>query len=58
MEFLKEFQQCGFGVVITSDCHDKNFLDCYYSEAEEMISAAGFRSKWILTDHGFVEVAL
>ena len=58
MEFLKEFQQCGFGVVITSDCHDKNFLDYYYPEAEEMISAAGFRSKWILTDHGFVEVAL
>lgn len=58
MEFLQEFQKLGFGVLITSDCHDRNDIDCYFSEAEELLAAAGFRSKWILTDHGFVEVAL
>ncbi len=58
MEFLKEFHRCGFGVVITSDCHDKNFIDCFYEEAESLIAEAGFRSKWILTGDGFQEVAL
>ena len=58
MEFLKEFNRCGFGAVITSDCHDKNFLDCFYDEAEQMLKAAGFQSKWILTEKGFTEVGL
>ena len=58
MEFLKEFHRLGFGVVITSDCHDKNFIDCFYDEAEALISAAGFKSKWILTENGFKEVGL
>ena len=58
MEFLKEFNCLGFGVVITSDCHDKNFIDCFYNEAEMLISNAGFKSKWILTDNGFKEVGL
>ena len=58
MEFMQEFCRCGFGVVITSDCHDKNAIDCCYDQAEALIAQAGFRSKWILTDCGFKEVAL
>lgn len=58
MEFLREFNRCGFGVVLTSDCHDKDFLDCYYDEAQALIAEAGFKSKWILTGEGFREVAL
>lgn len=58
MEFLKEFKNCGFGVVITSDCHDRNFIDCFYDEAHALSSAAGFKTKWILTDNGFTEVEL
>lgn len=58
MEFLKEFHRCGFGVVITSDCHDKHFIDCFYPEAEQLLAQAGFTSKWILTDNGFQEVEL
>lgn len=57
-EFLKEFQRLGFGVVITSDCHDKNFIDCHFTEAEELIRAVGFKTKWILTDDGFKEIEL
>lgn len=58
MEFLKEFRRLGFGVVLTSDCHDRRFVDCGFRQAEELISAAGFETKWILTDNGFQEVAL
>lgn len=55
MDFLKEFKNCGFGVIITSDCHDKNFIDCYYNESKEILKAAGFNTHFILTNNGFVE---
>lgn len=58
IEFLKEFHRCGFGAVITSDCHDKQYLDCYYREATQLLQETGFRTKWILTEEGFREVAL
>ena len=58
MDFLREFNRCGFGAVITSDCHDRNFIDCFFEEAEEMLRTAGFRSKWILTGDGFKEVGI
>ncbi len=58
MEFLKEFKDCGFGAVITSDCHDKNYIDCYYKEMRELLLAAGFKSHFVLTENGFVEESL
>ena len=57
-EFLSEFQKCGFGAVITSDCHDKNHIDCYFEEARQMLIDAGFKSRFILTDDGFKEVTV
>lgn len=58
MAFLKEFCKQGFGVVVTSDCHDKNFIDCHFEQARELILSAGFRTQWVLTDNGFMEVLL
>lgn len=58
LEFLKEFKRLGFGAVISSDCHDKTFLDCHFDGAREFLRAAGFESRWILTDLGFREVRL
>ena len=57
-EFLKEFKECGFGAVITSDCHNKDFLDCHFKEARELLISNGFKSIWILTNNGFKEVGL
>lgn len=39
-EFIKEFKKCGFGAIITSDCHNKDFIDCYYEEARERLLTA------------------
>lgn len=58
MEFLKEFNRLGFGAVITSDCHDKNFIDCHFEGAKSLLEAVGFKSKWILTENGFKEIGL
>ncbi len=57
-EFLKEFNRQGFGAVITSDCHNKSYLDCYYKEARELLLSAGFKTIWKLTDDGFKETEI
>ena len=58
MEFIKEFRKCGFGAVISSDCHNKDFLDCCFEESRLLLQEAGFTTRWIFTDNGFKEVAL
>jgi len=55
---LKLLLEKGFGAVITSDCHDKRFLDCHYEEAVALLREAGFKSQFYLTPRGFEEVAL
>lgn len=56
--FLREFANCGFGAVISSDCHDRTMLDYAFEEVRELMAFAGFRTRWILTDNGFEEVTL
>lgn len=58
IEFLRAFKECGFGAVISSDCHNKDFLDCQFDSARELLHTVGFKSRWILTDDGFKEVEL
>ena len=58
IDFLKEFRASGFGALITSDCHNKNFVDCHFDESCELLREAGFKSRFILTNNGFEEVAL
>lgn len=55
---LKEMKELGFGAVITSDCHNRAFLDCGYDDARARLLAAGFREIYILTEKGFVPTAL
>ena len=58
MEFIREFCECGFGAVLSTDCHNKAYLDTYFKEARQMLGEAGFTTRWILTDGGFKEVEL
>lgn len=58
LDILREFKACGFGAVISSDCHNKDLLDHSFAEAEQLLLEAGFCSKYILTDKGFQEVRL
>ena len=55
---IKELKNLGFGVVITSDCHDKRMIDCGFDDAAELLRSCGFKEKYILTDEGFKAVAL
>lgn len=55
---IKEFKKQGFGVVLTSDCHDGNMLDCCFSESVELLKSCGYNEKYILTGNGFKAVKL
>jgi histidinol-phosphatase (PHP family) len=57
-ELLIRLRECGFGATISSDCHNKAFVDYGFDEAAEYLRSAGFNSKFVLTENGFEEVAL
>lgn len=58
MDILKLLREQGFGTVISSDCHDKRYIDYAYDDATALLGACGYRSKFILNGHTFEEVAL
>lgn len=55
---LCEFKRLGFGAVISSDCHNGEFLDCYYREAEQLLRKCGYNEIYILTKDGFIPVEI
>ena len=58
LEILKHLRELGFGATVSSDCHNKAFLDYYFDEARELLLAAGFKTKIVLGEKGFEEVKL
>ena len=55
---MKELRRMGFGAVISSDCHDGRYLDCGFADSAELLRAAGFTERYILTGSGFTAVPL
>lgn len=55
---LKEFKRRKFGVLVTTDCHNGEFLDCAYQSSVELLREVGFKERFILTKDGFVPIAL
>ncbi len=55
---IKEMKRMGFGAMISSDCHDRRYLDCAYTDAAELLREGGFKEIYILTEKGFVPTAL
>lgn len=55
---LVKMKEMGFGAIISSDTHDKNFIDCAFNDARELLLECGFTEKFILTNSGFVDVKL
>lgn len=55
---IKEMKRLGFGAIISSDCHDRNFLDCGYEDAKGLLLEAGFTEHYVLKDEGFVAIPL
>ncbi len=49
-EILKMIFAKGGKITLCSDCHNKDFLDCYYAESLEIAKEIGFKS--IVSRHG------
>lgn len=57
-EILRSLCENGFKVTISSDCHNKDFIDCFYDESVELLRETGFKSRVIFNGKGFEEVSL
>ena len=55
---LCHLKDLGGRVIVTSDCHNKANLTCWYQEAAELLKACGFRSALRLRKDGFEEIGL
>lgn len=55
---MKELKKLGFLPVISSDCHDRNHLDCGFEEAERLLKESGFTHRYVLTEDGFQAVEI
>ena len=51
---LKRLKERGSKVILTSDCHNKDYLDVAFNETEESLKALGFKELYELTDKGFM----
>ena len=58
VDIIKELKNMGYGVCITSDCHDAKYLDCAFDICTSLLSDCGFSERFILTESGFSAVAL
>ncbi len=55
---LKEMKNLGCSVVLTSDCHNKNALDCHYAESLAYIQSCGFDRVGVMDETGIKEVKI
>lgn len=55
---IKEFKRRGFGAVISSDCHDADYLDCHFEQSRELLKECGYKERYILTKNGFTAVEI
>ncbi len=55
---IKRLLERGFLPIISSDCHDKNKLDCGFDLSAEILKSCGAKERYILTKEGFQGVGL
>lgn len=58
MDLLKHLKDLNGEIIVTSDCHNKDDLDCWYDEAPTLLRACGFDHTLVLRKQGFVEEGL
>lgn len=55
---LKMIKNYGGKIIFTSDCHNKDYLDCYFNEAELLAKKVGFTKRSIIDKNGIKEIDL
>lgn len=57
-EILSVIRREGGRIVITSDCHNKDFIDCGFDLAVALAKECGFKNHSVLTKEGWKEIPL
>ena len=55
---LRRIRACGGRVLLSSDCHNADYLDFGFAEAAELARACGFKTAWEYRGHRPVEYPL
>lgn len=55
---LKELNRLGKGIILTSDCHNKDHLDYYFDESLEILRACGIGEVYVYSDGKFLPKSL
>ena len=55
ISLLKYMKEKDVRICLNSDCHNRMFLDCYFTESLDLIRQCGFRSLSVLGNDGFYE---
>ena len=55
---LKELKNLGGKVTISSDCHDKNYLNYYFDESIQLVKSCGFDKLTVLSKGEFKEIKI
>ncbi len=55
---MKQLKRLGFKPLVSSDCHDRNMLDCGFELSRRMLRECGFTEQYVLTNKGFKAVLL
>ncbi len=55
---LKMIKNYGGKIIFSSDCHNKDYLNCYFDEAEKLAKKVGFTKRCIIDDKGIREIDL
>lgn len=61
LAMLRRWRELGGRIIISSDCHDADYLDCGYGAANALARDAGFETAWALNPSSgelFAEYAL
>ncbi len=51
---LDEMKRLSCKLILSSDCHDRRFLNCYFGETKELLLSHGIDELYYLTEAGFV----
>ena len=57
-ELLHVLKTEGADITITSDCHNADYLDCYFDETKHILYDIGFRETVILCNNKFTKIPL
>jgi histidinol-phosphatase (PHP family) len=58
VNLLRKIRDIGAPITLSSDCHNKDHLDCNFKETKAILHDIGFREIVVLCNHKFTKVPL